>query len=150
HHFLLRLGPVLPLCQPPDIEPFQERRQPSVLRPGIPDRGTVREQQLGPATPRLLLFAAQPFAQRMNQVVVGYLIVSLTGLDLARGRQGSFLPLRINGSEEANFIVENTDQLIELLGTALVPRRLQQFRMRARMASDVTVRLRQQGFQDST
>src|SRR6516164_1651432 len=96
HHLLLRLGPVLLPRERPDAEPLQERRELAVLRPGVPGAGSILQPQLGPATSRLLLLAAQPVAQRMNQIVVRQLIVFLTGLDQERGPKGSFLPFGIN------------------------------------------------------
>src|SRR5436305_509921 len=100
HHLALRGRPVPLLRQPPDLEPLPQRGQLPPLRPRVPHRRTVRQQQLRPAPPRLLLLAGQPVPQRGYEVVVGELVVFRTGLPLgnagvplaARARN-SFCPL---------------------------------------------------------
>src|SRR5262249_1157646 len=75
HHPALRLTPILATSQQPDVGPLQHRGQVPVLRLVVPERGAFRQPQLGPAATGLALLAGQPLTQRVDQVVVGELIV---------------------------------------------------------------------------
>ena len=64
----------------------QSRGKMPVLGPGVPERGAFRQPQLGPAPAGLPLLAGQPVPQRVDQVVVGQLVVAPAP---ARGRRAS-------------------------------------------------------------
>ena len=106
--------------QPADLQPLQQRRQLPVLRAGIPHRRSIRQQQFGPAPASFLLLAGQPLPYRVNQIIVGQLVVFLARLRLENGVAVCLLPFRVGRRDEADFVVENADQVIEVLGTASV------------------------------
>ena len=120
HHLLLRRRPVLLLRQPADLQPLQQRRQLPVLRAGIPHRRPIRQQQFRPAPPSFLLLAGQPLPYRVNQIIVGQLVVFLPRLRLENGVAACLLAFRVGRRDEANFVVENADQVIEVPGTTSV------------------------------
>ena len=128
------------------LQPLRQRRQLPVLRAGVPDRRPIRQQQFGPAPPRLLLLAGQPVPQRRHQVVVGQLVVFLPRLRPADVvPPPSLLAFRVGRRDEPDFAVENAEQVVEVLGTAGVARRLQQLLLRPHVALDVGARLRAAG-----
>ena len=137
HHLSLRRRPVLLRRQRPDLQPLQQRRQLPALWSGIPDRRTIRQQQFRPAAPGFLLLAGQPFPQRRHEIIVRQLVVFLSRLGLGQGIVGPFLAFRVGRRDEADFAVENAEQIIEVPGTTGVARRFQQFRTGAHVALDV-------------
>ena len=120
HHLPLRRSPVLLLRQPADLQPLQQRRQLPVLRAGIPYRRSIRQQQFRPASPSFLLLAGQPLPYRVNQIIVGQLVVFLPRLRLENGVAACLLSFGVGRRDEANFVVENADQVIEVPGTTSV------------------------------
>ena len=100
----------------------------AVLGLGVPERGPVGQPQLGPAPAGLPLLAGQPVAQRMDQVIVGELVVTLgsgpDGCDLL-GRA-----LGVGRRDQPQLGVEDADQVIEVAGPAGVARGLAQLRLR--------------------
>ena len=75
---------------------------------------TIRQQQFGPAPPRFLLLAGQPVPQGGNEVVVGELVVFLARL-APEDVDSSLLAFRVGRRDEADFAVENAEQVVEVL-----------------------------------
>ena len=90
--------------------------QLAILRASIPHRRPIRQQQFGPAPARFLLLAGQPLPYRVNQIIVGQLVVFLARLRLENGIAVCLFPFRVGRRDEADFVVENADQVIEILG----------------------------------
>ena len=57
--------------------PTRHRRQVAVLGLGVPERRALGQPQLGPAPAGLALLAGQPVAERVDEVIVGELVVTL-------------------------------------------------------------------------
>src|SRR5436305_14341311 len=84
----------------------------------------------------------------MHQVVVRQLVVSLTSLNHGRGVGVHFLAFGVGGREEANFAIEDAEQVVEVLRAAGVARRRQQLGVGAQVALDVGARFGQQRLQN--
>ena len=76
---------------------------------------TVGKSQFGPTPPSLSLLAGQPIPQRMNQIVVGQLVILLASFDVGLGIIGRFTPFWVGGGDEPDFAVQNADQILEFL-----------------------------------
>ena len=79
---------------------------------------------------------------------MGQLVVFLPRLRLENGVAACLLAFRVGRRDEANFVVENADQVIEVPGTTSVARCFQQFGVGPHVALDVAAGFRQQDFQD--
>jgi len=131
--------------------------------------GTL-QQQLGSAPPRFFLFARQPIAQRLNQVVVRQLVEAGGGWRVAGGEwrvvggshsrsfRSSALrkPLRmrlmrsdwLSRRDQADFAVEDANQVVEVPAAGGVARCFQQLGMRPHVAFDVGPRIREKAFEN--
>ena len=123
-HRLLRRGTVLRRYEPHRRQILPRRRQVPVLGLRLPQGGPFRQPQLGPSEARFPLFARQPVAQGVDEVVVRELIV----LSARQGRQavarGTF---RVGGRDQAKLRVKDVDQIIEVAGAVGITGRFEQF-----------------------
>ena len=116
HHPALRLSPVLATSQQPDVRPLQHRGQVAVLGLGVPERRAFRQPQFGPAAAGLPLLAGQPVPQRVDQVVVGELVVPPAGP--AGGLVLAGRAFGVGRRDQAKLGVEDADQVVEVPGPA--------------------------------
>ena len=84
----------------------------------------------------------------MNQIVVGELVVFLPWLGLQNGIAVRLFPFRVGRRDQADFAVENADQVVEVPGAVGITGGFQQFLRRSHLPLDVGAGLGQQGFQD--
>ena len=151
HHGPLRSRPVLRFRQRPDTEPFGHGRQVAVFWFGVPEGRAFGEFEFRPTAAGFLLFAREPIKERGDEVVVGELVVLLSGT-----RRADALPLAlllafgVGGCDESQFAVQNSEQLREVRRTVLVASGLLQCGLRSHAALDVAPEFRQQGLQDSS
>ena len=125
----------------------QDGGQVAVLGPGVPERRTFRQPQLGPPPPGLPLLAGQPFPERRDQVVVGQLVILPPRL---AGRASSSSPIAfgVGRGDQAQLGVEDAEQVVEVPGAVGIARCVQQLLVRPHLALDVGAALREQGLQD--
>ena len=88
--------------------------QVAVLRLRVPDRRAFGQPQLGATAAGLPLLARQPVAQRVDQVIVGELIVSLALA--ARAASLARSTFRVSRRDQPQFGVEDADHVVEVLG----------------------------------
>ncbi len=93
-------------------KPVEDRRKLPVLGPGVPHGRAIRQQQFRAAPAGLLLFSRQPVAERVDQVVVGELVV-----EVAQIRVVAF---RVNGRYEAQLGVQQGEKVLEIACAVLV------------------------------
>ena len=86
----------------------------------------------------------------MNQIVVGELVVFLPWLGLQNGIAVRLFPFRVGRRDQADFAVENADQVVEVLGAATITGRFQQLRVGPHVALDVRAGIGEQVFQNRT
>ncbi len=79
----------------------------------LPQRGPVGQPQFGTAATRFSLFLSQPLPQGRDQIVVGQLVIFLTGRDGCLGRI-SGRACGIGGRDQPDLVVQNADQVVEL------------------------------------
>jgi len=78
----------------------------------VPHRRAIGQQQFGPAPESSFLLAGEPVPQGRDQVVVRQLVVLRAGLH--RGRSDFVLPFRVGRRDEADFTIEDTEQIVEV------------------------------------
>ena len=110
-HFPLGRLPLFAAGAAHDATELGKRWQLPVLRAGIPDRGALLQQQLGPAGRGLFLFACQPVTQRRHQVVMGQLIMLQWRV---RRRFTGNLRLRGRRRDQSQLTIQDPHQLVEL------------------------------------
>ena len=115
HHLPLRPGPVLPVGRPADVEEFPQRGEMTILRLDVPQRRPVGQSQFGPALASFTLFAGQPFPQRRHEVIVRELVISGAGFNPGHGILRCLFAFGVGRRDEADFAVENADQVVEVL-----------------------------------
>ena len=146
HHHPLRRGPVPPPAEQADVGPLPPGGQVAVLRLGIPGRRPLRQPQFGPPPPRLLLLAAQPVPQGMDEIVVQQHEVSAARRPKRRPAFPIY-PFGVGRRDEAQFPVEEADQGVEVPRPCGVSRCGQQLLVGPHVALDVGADFRQQGLQ---
>ncbi len=146
HHPALGAGPVLAAGQGADVGPFQGGGEVTVLRLCFPERGTLGQAQFGAAPAGLTLLASQPVAERVDEVVVGELVVAAAA---ARGRSLAGSAFGVGGGHQPQLGVEDAEEVVEVAGPVGIAGGVAQFLGRLHQALDVGAALGQQGFQDS-
>ena len=120
----------------------------AVFWPGVPNRGSIRQEQFGPATPGFLLLAGQPVPQRMNKIIVRQLVAFQARRNRRLGVAIRRLAFWIGQRDESEFAIEDTDQVIEVPRTGTVARGFQQLVGQPHETLDVRAGLGKQVFQN--
>src|SRR5262249_7389957 len=117
--------PILGPGQETNVEPLPPRGQMTVLRPGRPPGGSLRQPEFRAPAPGLFLLPREPLPQRVYQVVVSELIVLLTGLKLRHGLAFRLPAFGIGRRDEPDFAIQNPQQILEILWPAAISRDVQ-------------------------
>ena len=141
-HLPLRFRPVLPVCERADAQPFRQRRQEPVFRLGIPSDRSVEQFQFRSAATCFALFASEPFAQGVDEVIVRQLEVLLPSLRTRHGVITGLFAFRVGRGDEPDFTVQNANQIVEVPGAIAVARGFQQLGIRSHGSFDVRRRYR--------
>ncbi len=106
-----------------DVQPFEQRRETAAAWICVPQVDAVGQEQLGPATARLLLLPGEPFLQRRHQVIVGQVIVPPCGSRIAgAGALLSFEPRRVGRRDQTELGVQDVQERVKIPGMRLVTR----------------------------